>query len=149
MNDLPSHAPAPPPAGPETTLRETVWSVSVDAAELARHLPGDDAGSRVLDKLSEELAEAAQAHRALPRRPAEMSGHDYQLLGALRTAHAAGEDVAETIARALARLAAELGGSFEVLKARSSSWEAALIAELLRGTVGPDDENLPMYRATS
>jgi hypothetical protein len=149
MNDLPSHAPAPPPAGPETTLRETVWSVSVDAAELARHLPGDDADARVLGKLSEELAEAAAMLRALPGRPAAMSGHDYALLAALRTAHAAGEDVAETIARALARLAAELGGSFEVFKARPGSWEAALIAELLRGTVGPDDEHLPMYRATS
>ena len=63
MKDLPSHALAPPLSGPETTLRETVWSVSVDAAELARHLPGDDASARVLDKLSEELAEAAQAPR--------------------------------------------------------------------------------------
>src|SRR5258708_13985551 len=104
MKDLPSHAPAPPPSGPETTLRETVWSVSVDAAELARHLPGDEASTRVLDKLSEELPDAAQAHRALPGRPAEMSGHDYQILPALRTAHAAGEHVAGPVPRALARL---------------------------------------------
>src|SRR5260370_16847927 len=91
------------------------------------------------------MDEAGQADRALPRRPAEMSGADYQLLGALRTAHAAGEDVAETVARALARLAAELGGSFEVLKARPGSWEAALIAQLLRGMVGPDHHGLPIY----
>ena len=58
---------------------------------------------------------------------------------------AAGEDIGEFAARALARLAAELGGSFEVIKARPGSWEAALIAELLRGTVGPDDENLPVF----
>jgi hypothetical protein len=133
------------PPDPGATLRETVWSVSVDAAELARRLPGDDASARVLDKLSEELAEAAQAHRALPGRPAAMSGHDYQLLAALRTTHAAGEDVAETIARALARLAAELGGMWQVLANRPGSWEASHVAELLRGTVGPDDENLPVF----
>src|SRR5258708_26633823 len=97
MKDLPSHAPAPPPSGPETTLRETVWSVSVDAAELARHLPGYDASARVLDKLSEELAEAAQAHPALPRRPPDMSGHDYHLLPALRTPPPPGHDVPRTL----------------------------------------------------
>jgi hypothetical protein len=126
------------PPRPEATLRETVWSVSVDAAELARHLPGDDASARVLDKLSEELAEAAQAHRALPGRPAAMSGHDYQLLTALRTAHAAAEDVAEFIAHGCARLAAELGSTCAVLSNRDGSWEASHVAELLRGTVGDD-----------
>jgi hypothetical protein len=126
---------ATPLAGPEATLRETVWSVSVDAAELARRLPDDDASARVLDKLSEELAEAAQAHRALPGRPVPMPGHDYQLLGALRSARAAGEDVGEAIARALARLAAETGGT---------------VAELLRtAQAAGDDENLPALRTTS
>jgi hypothetical protein len=148
MQDLPAVPPVPPP-DPEATLRETVWSVSVDAGELVGRLPGDDASARVLDKLSEELAEAAQAHRALPARPAAMSGRDYQALAAFRTAHAAGEDIGETIARALARLAAELGGSFEVLKNRPGSWEAGLVAELLSGTIGPDDENLPMHGASS
>jgi hypothetical protein len=148
MQDLPSHPAAAPPADPQATLRETVWSVSVDAGELARRLPGDDANARVLDKLSEELADGAQAHRALPSRPREMSGHDYQILTALRSAHAAGEDVAETIARALARLAAELGGTWQVLRNRPGSWEAAHVAELLRGTVGGGDA-LDMYRTTS
>ncbi len=83
--------------------------------------------------------------RSLPGRPAAWPGHDFQLLAALRTARAADEDIGEFAARALARLAAELGGSFEVIKARPGSWEAALIAELLRGTVGPDDENLPVF----
>jgi hypothetical protein len=59
--------------------------------------------------------------------------------------HAAGEDLGETIARALARLAVEVGGSFEVIKARPGSWEAPLVAEMLRGTVGPDDENLAAH----
>jgi hypothetical protein len=145
MNDLSSRPLAPLSPDPAATLRETAWSVSVDAAELARRLPDDDASARVLDKLSEELAEAAQAHRALPGRPVPMPGHDYQLLGALRTARAAGEDVGETVARALARLAAELGGTAEVIANRPGSWEASAVAQLLHGTVGPDDENLPRF----
>lgn len=87
--------------------------------------------------------------RALPGRPAAMSGHDHALLAALRTAHAAGEDIGETMARAVARLAAELSASAAVTANRPGSWEAALIADLLRGTVGPDDENLDMYGASS
>ena len=78
-----------------------------------------------------------------------MSGHDYQILAALRTAHAVGEDVGETIARALARLAAELGGTAAVIRNRPGSWEAVLVADLLCGTVGADDENLDMYGASS
>ena len=75
-----------------------------------------------------------------------MSGHDYALLAALRTAHAAHEDVGETIARALARLALELGGTHEVIANRDGSWEASVIAQLLHGTAGDDD--LDAYRAT-
>jgi hypothetical protein len=150
VNDPCSPATPAPPPGPEVTVRETAHAVLADLAEL--DLPGTGSqrhGSAVvLDRLAEELAEAAAMLRALPGRPAAMSGHDYQLLAALRTAHAAGEDVGVTIARALARLAADLGGSFEVLKNRSGSWEAAHVADLLRCTVGPDDEHLSMW-ATS
>jgi hypothetical protein len=135
-----------PTTSPETTVKETASATATDLAELAAVLPGDaTASARVADKLSEELAELGLMLRALPARPAAMSGHDYQLLAALRTAHAAGEDVAETVARALARLAAELGGMWQVLANRPGSWEASHVAELLRGTVGPDDENLPAY----
>jgi hypothetical protein len=100
----------------------------------------------VLDRLAEELAEAAAMVRALPGRPADMSGHDYALLAALRTAHAAHEDVGETIARACARLAAELGGTEQVLANRPGSWEAAVIEQLLAGTVGERDADLGMYQ---
>lgn len=133
-----------PTTSPETTVKETAGATATDLAELAAILPGDTAASaRVADKLSEELAELAQMLRALPGRPAAMSGHDFQLLAALRTAHARSEDIGETIARALARLAAELGSSFAVLANRPGSWEASSVRELLRGTVGPGDEHLP------
>ena len=151
MLDPPPPAPPQVPSeSPEVTLVESTKAALADLADLAAQLPGDTAGNaRVADRLAEETAEIGAMLRALPGRPAAMSGHDCALLAALRTAHAAGEDVGETIARALAQLTAELGGSFEVLKARPGSWEAALIADMLSGTVGPDDENLDMYRAPS
>jgi hypothetical protein len=128
----------------ETTLAETVWSAGVDLAEVARNMPGGDA-ARVLDRLSEELAEAAAMVRCLPGRPAEASGRDWQLLSASRTAHAEHEDVAEFIARALGRLAAELGSAGAVLENRPDSREATHVRALLAGTVGTDNSGLPLY----
>jgi hypothetical protein len=42
----------------------------------------------------------------------------------------------------LARLAAQLGSSQAVTAGRPGSWEAALVDQLLAGTVGPGDEHL-------
>lgn len=134
--------PDPPGLPPRVILVMTLQSAVDDLTDLLTHR---EPSARMLDRLSEEVAEAASMARALPGRPPSMSGHDTQLLAALRSAHAAGEDVAEAIARGLARLAAELGGSTKVLANRPGSWEAAHVAELLRGTLGPDDEDLPMY----
>jgi len=149
MQDLPSHTATTPqsgPAGPETTVRETAAAAATDLADLASQLPGDAAANaRVADKLSEEVAELAQMLRALPARPTPMSGHDYQILAGLRTAHAAHEDVGETVARALAHLAAELGSGAAVLRNRPGSWEAGLVRQLLAGTVGEDDSQLPVF----
>jgi hypothetical protein len=141
MNDRPT---------PEITVLETAIAASTDLAELATALalPGDPAASaRVADKISEEVAELAFMIRSLPGRPPrqEMTGYDYQLLSGLATAHQAGEDVAETIARALAHLASELGGSERVLANRPGSWEASHIRGLLAGTLGDDDSGLPLY----
>lgn len=135
---------------PETTLAESARASAADAAELSDGMGGSDPArsARVADRLSEEYGEIAQMLRSLPSRPADgVSGHDWQLLAALRTAHAAGEDIGETVARALARLAWELGNAFAVLENRSGSWEASIVAELLGGTVG-DGENLGQYRTT-
>jgi hypothetical protein len=134
---------------PEITLTETVRATLADLTELAKRLPAAasqrDGSAVILDRLSEELAEAAAMLRALPGRPVPMPGHDYQLAAALRAAHAAGEDIGETIARALARLAAALGSSAAVLANRPGSAEAELAAWLLSGTVGPDDQHLSRW----
>jgi hypothetical protein len=155
LND-PSATPAPP--APElsypdaaslpakVTVIATIQSLVMDLSDLAAQPNPGEPEARVADRLAEEASEVGAMIRALPGRPASMSGHDTQMLAALRTAHASGEDVAETIARALARLAAELGGSEQVLRNRPGSWEAAVAEQLLVGTVGPDGEGLDMYQ---
>jgi hypothetical protein len=149
MADPCSPATSAPLPDPEVTARETAHAVLADLAEL--DLPGgNDSQGRgsavVLDRLAEELTETAAMVGALPGRPAEIIGSDRQLLAALCTAHTAGEDVGETIAHALARLAAQLGGSDAVLASRPGSWEAAAVRRLLTGTVGEGDEHLGAYR---
>jgi hypothetical protein len=135
---------------PEVTLTETARAALADLADLARQLPGDTSrNAPVADRLAEELAETGAMLRALPGRPAAMSGHHYAALAAFRTAVASGEDIGEFIAHTLARLAADFGGTVAVIANRPGSWEASLVAELLSGTVGPGDENLDMYRAES
>ncbi|MFE4574627.1 hypothetical protein [Streptomyces chartreusis] len=57
-----------------------------------------------------------------------------------------GVDVAEFVAHALCRVAADEGGIEEVLRNRSGSWEAGHVRSLMEGTVGPDGEGLEMYR---
>ena len=52
-------------------------------------------------------------------------------------------DAAGWIADVLGRVAARVGGSHVITEGRPGSWEAALVRELLAGTVGADDEYLP------
>ena len=54
-----------------------------------------------------------------------------------------GRDVAELVAYALVEVARREGGSEEVLRNRSGSWEAGLVRQLIEGTAGPD---LPAYK---
>jgi hypothetical protein len=75
-----------------------------------------------------------------------MNQHTTAAVDAVLTAHAQGADVGEFIADVLARAAARLGSSEALLANRPGSWEAAAVAELLRGTVGHDDEELARYR---
>jgi hypothetical protein len=78
-----------------------------------------------------------------------MTGHTYAALSAFRTAVASGEDIGGFIAHALARLAADLGGTVSVIANRPGSWEASLVAEPLLGTVGPCGEHLDAHRTTA
>jgi hypothetical protein len=71
---------------------------------------------------------------------------DALCLNGLSAAWWEGQDVGEFLGRALARLAVELGGSEAVIANRPGSWEAALVEQLLTGTVGAYDEHLRQFR---
>ncbi|HEY1621762.1 MAG TPA: hypothetical protein VGG25_29345 [Streptosporangiaceae bacterium] len=138
------------PDSPEVTLAESASAAAADLAELAGSLPGDPFHTaEIADRISEEVAEVAAMIRSLPGRPREIAGHVHQAIAAFRTAIADGEDIGEFIATTLAVLAAEIGGSGAVIANRPGSWEAAHVAALLSGTVGPDGEYLDIPPVSS
>lgn len=55
-------------------------------------------------------------------------------------------DFAGWLAGVLARVAARKGSSDALTAGRPGSWEASLVQQLLKGTVGYDDEALDAYR---
>jgi hypothetical protein len=61
------------------------------------------------------------------------------LLRAARTEH----DFAGWLAHVLAQVAGQLGSADELTIGRPGSWEAALVSQLVSGTVGYDGEALP------
>jgi hypothetical protein len=73
--------------------------------------------------------------------------HTAAAVAALAAGHDAEHDFAGWLADVLARLAARLGSSAAVVDGRPGSWEAGLVLQLLYGTVGDDDGDLPNYRA--
>ena len=50
------------------------------------------------------------------------------------------------VAHILAAVAAELGSSDALIASRPGSWEASLIDQLVKGTVGWDDEDLAHHK---
>jgi hypothetical protein len=55
-------------------------------------------------------------------------------------------DFAGWLADALAAVAARHGSSYALVAGRPGSWEAGLVTQLVRGTIGWDDEHLDSYR---
>jgi hypothetical protein len=64
------------------------------------------------------------------------------LLRAARIEH----DFAGWLADVLAQVAGQLGSSDALIEGRPGSWEASLVDQLVKGTVGYDDEYLPEAR---
>jgi hypothetical protein len=73
--------------------------------------------------------------------------HTAAAVDALTAGHSAEHDFAGWLADVLARVAARLGSSAAVVDGRPGSWEAALVLQLVQGTVGEDDGFLASYRA--
>jgi len=63
------------------------------------------------------------------------------ILQAVRDQH----DFAGWIAGVLASVSADLGSTFALTAGRRGSWEADLIQQLVKGTVGHDDDYLADY----
>jgi hypothetical protein len=70
-------------------------------------------------------------------------------IGALKIAARTEHDFAGWLAAVLATVAAELGSSDTLTAGRPGSWEASLIDQLVKGTVGYGDEDLAHYRRGS
>ncbi len=66
---------------------------------------------------------------------------------AIQAAAIAEHDFAGWLAGVLAAVAAGLGSSDALIQGRPGSWEASLVDQLVKGTVGWDDECLADYRA--
>ncbi len=64
---------------------------------------------------------------------------------ALAAAHQAENDFAGWLAAVLATVASQLSSSDALTAGRPGSWEAALVDQLVKGTVGHDDEYLSAY----
>ena len=64
-------------------------------------------------------------------------------VSAITRAARAEHDFAGWLAHVLAAAAARLGGSDELTIGRPGSWEASLVDQLVKGTVGHRDEYLP------
>lgn len=66
---------------------------------------------------------------------------------AVKIAARAEHDFAGWLAAVLATVAAALGNSDALTSGRPGSWEASLVDQLVKGTVGYEDEYLSEYRA--
>jgi hypothetical protein len=101
-----------------------------------------------LDQVTTMLAHAARdaindACAAGP--PAGQPGYTRPAIDVITQAASAEHDFAGWLAGALANAAARLGSSDALTAARPGSWEASLVDQLVKGTVGYDDELLPCY----
>ncbi|MGO9078139.1 MAG: hypothetical protein ACLQDY_03745 [Streptosporangiaceae bacterium] len=72
-----------------------------------------------------------------------MSGYRDRAVAALIAAARDDGDFAGWLAGVLADVAGQLGGSGELTAGRPGSWEADLVDQLVKGTVGCHDEYLP------
>jgi hypothetical protein len=69
--------------------------------------------------------------------------HTARAVAAITQAARAEHDFAGWLAQVLAAAAGQLGGSDELVIGRPGSWEASLLGQLVKGTVGHDDEYPP------
>jgi hypothetical protein len=80
--------------------------------------------------------------------PASQPGYTRPAIDAITQAASAEHDFADWLADVLANATAQLGSSNALTARRPGSWEASLAGQLVKGTIGYDDELLPGYSRT-
>jgi hypothetical protein len=123
-------------AAPADELRGTVQQALADLSEVAQWLPGGTIGEAglaavILDRLAEEMAEAAAMVRALPAEPAPQAGHTFAAAAALATAVQQEPDFASWLTTLLRTLARQPGTALTANQ--PGSWDAWLLRQLVRG----------------
>jgi hypothetical protein len=103
-----------------------------------------------LDQVTTMLAPAAR-DAVSDGRAAAATGHGYTrpATDALTQAASTEHDFPGWLAHVLANAAARLGSSDALTSRRPGSWEASLVDQLVKGTVGYHDELLPNYTGHS
>jgi hypothetical protein len=124
------------PGTPAADLRGTVQQAIADLAEVGQRLPAVTAGdagraAATLDRLSEEMAEAAAMARALPAEPSPQAGHTFAAAAAILTAARHEPDFAGWLATVLRSAARER--DTPLVARPPGSWEAWLLLQLLQG----------------
>jgi hypothetical protein len=103
-----------------------------------------------LDQVTTMLAHAARDAVSDSRAaPATDDGYTRPAIDALTQAASAETDFAGWLAHVLATAAARLGSSDALTSRRPGSWEASLLDQLVKGTIGYHDELLPNYTGHS
>ena len=135
--------------GPETSCRACRLGLAHSQCNRLVGLAGDDPAR--LRRIADNRAAAMQRIGPFPEQPALfdlediMDDPDYTAAAveAMCAALDAEHDFAEWVASILARVAARAGSTEALTAGRPGSWEAALVDQLVKGTVGYDDEYLP------
>jgi hypothetical protein len=81
--------------------------------------------------------------------PASQPGYTRPAIDAITQAASTEHDFPGWLAHVLANAAARLGSSDTLTARRPGSWEASLVDQLVKGTVGYHDELLPSYAGHS
>jgi len=118
------------PGTPARDLQDTLQQSLNDLVEVKQWLAVVDVheaegAALILDRLSEEMAEAAAMTRALPGRPADEAGHTFATAAALTTAVRIEPDFACWLAGVLASVARQPGAMLTASPPRS--WNAWLL----------------------
>jgi hypothetical protein len=126
----------PVPGTPAGDLRGTLQQALSDLAEVRQWLPGvtDEEAERaagILDRLSEETAEAAAMTRALPGRPPDQAGHTFAATAAILTAAQYEPDFPAWLTAVLRSTARERGTP--LIASPPGSRAAWLLLQLIQG----------------